>query len=322
MAGITADQLYEQIVNFEIESRLFGENWCESTQNFWLAWSLFGAIGYSLPIKSIAHDLRNFCSQFEAFNIWSIEHSINPHVLICGLIGIVFSVILFSELKKSTLSQNSEYKISMRCFFILPFIGLAILSYRYEWNYLLYHSHTYEFFMIYSIPSFIIFSHSRRIPTLTILLIGVFIAFPLSRSLENSTNSLIQKVDDYRSQTEIELGLSADRFSAAINAVEENSQSVNDIIYFLPDGGMNDLIIRTKMRTFATHFAGDNFPNIRKLTTTQPLNIYFLYDASLDKIPTFKNSLLSKFPQANAKTRIYSGTIIAEKIELSVSPNS
>ena len=56
------------------------------------------------------------------------------------------------------------------------------------------------------------------------------------------------------------------RFSQAIDYIENDSNNELDIIYFLPVGDMGDLVLRSKMRTIATHFSGDNF---RKLNLTE-----------------------------------------------------
>ena len=116
----------------------FGKFWGDSTKGAWLIWSLVAALGYSLPIKSIAHSVRDFGIQFEQFTEWIHRNSINEHVLLCGLVGLIFSIVLLSELKRCWQSLEEEHKVTMCCFFSLPFIGLGILAYRYEWNYLLY----------------------------------------------------------------------------------------------------------------------------------------------------------------------------------------
>ena len=79
---------------------------------------------------------------------------------------------------------------------------------------------------------------------------------------------------------------------------------------------MGDLILRTKMRSMATHFATDNFPNISKLETSQKLNIYCAYDTSIRKNQRFINSFEKKFPQSVSQKIIYSSEITVMKIEL------
>ena len=51
-----------------------------------------------------------------------------------------------------------------------------------------------------------------------------------------------------------------------------------DIIYFLPAGDMGDLVLRSKMRTMANHFAGGNFPNHLPYGTSKELYVYLSYD--------------------------------------------
>jgi hypothetical protein len=93
LTGITADQLYGEN-DSDIQAPLFGKFWGESTKGIWLLWSLISAPGYSLPIKEIAHHLRDFGIQFEHFLKLIHSYSINEHVLICGLAGFLFTIIL------------------------------------------------------------------------------------------------------------------------------------------------------------------------------------------------------------------------------------
>ena len=78
--------------------------------------------------------------------------------------------------------------------------------------------------------------------------------------MEKQINCFTAKAANLIGKTEKELGLSSSRFSAAIDIIEQDSNNTLDVLYFLPSGDMGDLTLRTKMRTLATHFAGDNFP--------------------------------------------------------------
>ena len=88
--GITADQLYSAN-DSDIQAPLFGKFWGESTKGAWLTWSLLASPGYSLPAKGIAHAIRDFGIQFIEFNNWLSRNSVNAHVLLCGILGILFS---------------------------------------------------------------------------------------------------------------------------------------------------------------------------------------------------------------------------------------
>ena len=316
LTGISADELYGSIVNYEIESRLFGHNWCESTQNPWLVWSLIAALGYSLPIKVITHGLRDFFIQFEEFTSWTLQNSINEHVLLCGLIGIIFSIIVISKLKVSSPMLKSEHNILMRCFLILPFLGLAILSYRYEWNYLLYHAHTYEFWLIFCIPSFLAFNYEIKIKLSTIAPLGVILMLPISETLTKFLLNTTQDKINHISTTERERGLSSSRFSEAIDFIENDSESDLDIIYFLPSGSMGDLVLRSKMRTLAMHFAGSNLAQVSPFKTSKALNIYIAYDKELSDLPKFIEATTKKFPNSELKNEVLKGSIIIKKIRI------
>ena len=214
--------------------------------------------GYSLPIKEIAHHLRDFGIQFEQFLKLIHSYSINEHVLICGLAGFLFTIILIYELKRCWEIIKTDNKITICCFLTLPFIGLGILAYRYEWNYLLYHAHTFEYWLIFAIPTFLVFSSLQKLKSWTVLLLGVIIALPMTSQLESKVRELWVNPTYQIGLTEKDLGLSSSRFSSAIDAIEEDSNNELDIVYFLPQGDMSDLILRTKMRTMAIHFAGEN----------------------------------------------------------------
>lgn len=313
--GSTANQLYSAN-DSDIQSPLFGKFWGESTKGVLLLWSFISAPGYSLPIKSIAHNFKDFVLQFPELTKWMESYAINVHVLICGIIGLIFTIMLFMEIKKSWSYLEIDHKISIMCFSLIPFIGLAVLANKYEWNYLLYHAHTIEFWIIFTIPTLIIFSHKTKSNQSSIILFAVITALPLNKILERTINSFKQNASNVISSTEKGLDLSSTRFSSAIEVVEKDTRNSLDILYFLPSGDMGDLILRTKMRTIATHFAGGNFPKTNELRTSKSLNVYCVYDSSLANITTFKNALKSKFPQAKFRKRIFSDNVIVDKIEL------
>lgn len=316
LTGISANELYTDIVNYEIENRLFGHNWCESTQNLWLIWSFIAAIGYSLPIKIIAHGLKDFFVQFEEFTTWTFQNSINEHVLICGLIGIVFSILFIVKFKVSSSFFNSKQRVIIICFFVLPFVGLAILSFRYEWNYLLYHMHTYEFWLIFCIPVFTSYCNEIKTKLTTILSLAIILALPITENLSKLTTKYLSNKYTYKSTTEKERGLSSSRFSQAIDYIENDSTNNLDVIYFLPSGNMGDLLLRTKMRTMATHFAGTNFPHLETFKTNQELSVYLAFNENLSKIPDFLQAISNKFPNSLQEKTILKGSIIVKKIKL------
>jgi hypothetical protein len=315
LTGITADQLYGEN-DSDIQAPLFGKFWGESTKGIWLLWSLISAPGYSLPIKEIAHHLRDFGIQFGQFSKLIHSYSINEHVLICGLAGFIFTIILVYELKRCWKIIRTDNKITICCFLTLPFIGLGILAYRYEWNYLLYHAHTFEYWLIFAIPTFLVFSSLQKLKSWTVLLFGVIVALPLTSQLESKVRELSANRTYQISLTEKDLGLSPSRFSAAIDAIEEDSNNELDIVFFLPQGDMSDLILRTKMRTMAIHFAGDNLGKKQAYQTTRELNVYCAYDAKLLENKFFTASLDNKFPQRKSKTNLFSKNVIVDRINL------
>ena len=315
LTGITADQLYEGN-DSDIQAPLFGKFWGDSTRGAWLLWSLVSAPGYSLPARDIAHGLRDFGMQFEQFTKWFDTYSINEHVLLCGIVGILFSIMLASELKRCWSALKTDHKITICCFLTLPFIGLGILASRYQWNYLLYHAHTSEFWLIFAIPTLLVYSSFQKLRPSSTILLGVIVALPLTTYLEKQINCFTAKAANLIGKTEKELGLSSSRFSAAIDIIEQDSNNTLDVLYFLPSGDMGDLTLRTKMRTLATHFAGDNFPKTSQLATAMPLNVYCAYDSFLTENDSFLKALDSKFPKKMSSEIIFSDQITVCKIQL------
>ena len=127
--------------------------------------------------------------------------------------------------------------------------------------------------------------------------------------------------EGFISSTEKERGLSSSRFSQAIDYIENDSENALDIIYFLPQGDMGDLVLRSKMRTLATHFAGGNFPQIQPLRTSKELNVYIAYDEELAEIPEFMHATSNKFQNAFSEEIISKGGIFVKKIRLLPSPS-
>ena len=312
--GITADQLYSAN-DSDIQAPIFGKFWGESTKGVWLIWSLIAAPGYSLPAQCIAHGVRNFGIQFREFVNWLEQNSVNEHVLLCGSLGFILSLLLLNELKKCWPKLNLDCRISLCCFYTLPFVGLAILAFKYEWNYLLYHAHTFEFWLMLCVPTFVAFSRLKIIKTSTVVLLAFMLVIPISNSFEKLVRCSLNKNNEFISNTEKERGLSSSRFSEAIDYIESDSNNNIDIIYFLPSGDMGDLILRSKMRVMATHFAGDNFPKLSSFKTSTELNVYLAYDKKLALIPNFLKATTQKFPNSDFENKVLKGNIIVRKIK-------
>jgi hypothetical protein len=318
MSGQTADKLYGNIVS-DVEAPLTGKHWLTSTRSVWLAWSFVAAPGYALPTKSLANGFRNLGKQFPRFCSWMDSHQINEHVLLAGLVGLALTLILLTQFFYIQHHLNYQLKVLVICFSTIPFIGLAILAYRFQWNYLLYHSHTYEFWWVLLIPIVIGIGIPQKMKFYNIVLIGVGIAFPITKNFETMVGKISNLGTHWASNTELQRGLTNSRFSKAIESIEKDSNNPLDVLFFLPAGDMGDLILRTKMRTLATHFSGNNFPNTGSFKTSQALNVYCAYDSSLASNKKFIDSFDSKFPQKIFKEVIHSEMITVLKITLTPS---
>ena len=314
-SGKTADQAYKQVAS-SVEAPLTGEHWMESTQGKWLLWSLVAAPGYSLPTKSIAMGIRDLGKQFKGFRYWMFEKKINDHVLLAGIFSIFLTMLLLFEGISAFRMLDLNFRIITLCFCVLPFVGLAILSHRFQWNYLMYHSHTFEFWLVMIIPTLVILSKAKYIGVRTFCLSGIILAFPIYKNVQSLAYQFPPASKAQISETESARGLSQSRFSGAIQFIEEDSASAQDILFFLPSGDSGDLVLRTKMRTLSTHFSGDNFPNINEFKSSCELNLYCAYDSSLSENHLFIEALHSKFPQAESREIIYSADVTVCKIRL------
>ncbi len=315
LSGTTSDQLYGSLVS-EVESPLTGKHWIRSTRSEWLIWSIIAAPGYALPPKEIANGLRDLGKQFPEFCAWMDTHSINEHVFLAGGIGLVLSCLLLLQIRSVFRFLDDHYKVLLLCFATIPFIGLALLAFRFQWNYLLYHSHTFEFWILFLIPILFATSNFHKLKLYSILLLGLCMAFPMVKNFDLLLNAVFGDEVSSISKTEMSLGLSGSRFSNSIDAIEEDSKSSSDILFFLPSGNMSDLILRTKMRTLATHFSADNFPKMSALTTSKALNVYCAYDSQLSENSSFLEALDSKFPQSSSRKLIFQKEISVLKIRL------
>ena len=63
LSGITADHFYSGN-DSDLQAPLFGKFWGNSTTGVLLIWSLISSPGYSLPMKEVAHGLRDLTMQF------------------------------------------------------------------------------------------------------------------------------------------------------------------------------------------------------------------------------------------------------------------
>ena len=314
-SGKTADQTYQQIVS-SVEAPLTGEHWMESTQGRWLLWSLVAAPGYSLPTKSIAIGVRDLAKQFQGFRDWMFERKINDHVLLAGILSIFLTFLLVFEGISAFPLLDLKFRIITTCFCVLPFVGLAILSQRFQWNYLMYHSHTFEFWLVFTIPTLVILSKAKYAGVRTCCLVGIMLAFPIYKNAQSLAYQFPPVSKSQISETESTRGLSLSMFSGAIQLIEEDSGCAQDILFFLPAGDSSDLVLRTKMRTLSTHFSADNFPISNQFKSSCELNLYCAYDSSLSENHLFMEALDSKFPQAESREIIYSEDVTVCKIRL------
>ena len=310
--GFDSHELYTA-PDYNQQSLLWGENFVESTRGKMLVLSALGSPGYALPIKPLIHSTRDFCLQFQSFIEWSSKNKTNVHAFICGTFGIVvlFLLILIIVRNKKVFSDLALQIFSV--FYIVPFLGLAILSNLHGFNYSLYSAHTIEYALLLMLPILMVWENSRQNSLAEKAFVRLLLALPVL----NIINLLPTNINEvFISSTEKDLGLSPSRFSSAIDTIEEDSNNELDIVFFLPQGDMSDLILRTKMRTMAVHFAGDNLVKKQEYQTSRELNVYCAYDSQLIENKFFIEALDNKFPQGKSKTTVLSKNVIVDRINL------
>jgi hypothetical protein len=315
--GFDSQTLYQN-QDYNEQSFLWGENFVESTKGKMLILSAFGSPGYALSIKPLIHSTRDFCLQFQSFIEWSSKNKTNVHAFICGTSGVIILVLLILLIVKNKKIFSNLAKRIFLVFYIVPFIGLAILSYLHGFNYSLYGTHTIEYALLLLLPILLVWEKSH----LNRLVYKAFVSLSLTLPLLSIINLLTtNSKEGFSSTTEKERGLSSSRFSQAIEYIEKDSENNLDIIYFLPAGDMGDLVLRSKMRILATHFAGGNFPQLAHFKSSKELNIYLAYDKELVEIPEFMQATSNKFQNALSEKTILKDGIFVHKIKLLPTPS-
>ena len=310
--GFNSHDLYTT-PDYNQQSLLWGEHFVESTKGKMLLLSALSSPSYALPLKTLMHSTRDFCLQFQTFIDWSNTNKINPHALICGIIGIMTLIPIILLIRKNQKHFPELSLAIFSIFYFIPFLGLAILSNLHGFNYSLYATHTIEYSLLLLIPIVMIWESSQRSHQGYKIFVSLILAIPLLHIIQ-----LFPKYPEIKfiSGTEKERGLSNSRFSKAIDYIENDSNNDLDIIYFLPSGDMGDLVLRTKMRNMAMHFAGDNFPQPSTFKTSKELYVYLAYDKKLSEIQKFKESIINRFPSSESEKKILKGEIFVKKIKL------
>ena len=299
--------------DYNQQSLLWGDHFVESTKGKMLLLSALGSPGYALPMKPLIHSARDFSLQFESFIDWSGENQVNVHAFVCGIFGIItlIPIILLIRKNKKHLSNLSQPIFSI--FYVIPFFGLAILSNLHGFNYSLYATHTIEYSLLLLLPIIMIWENSQPKRQACKTFVNLILAMPLLYLIQLFPKD---SEKEFISRTEKARGLSNSRFSEAIDYIENDSDNDIDIIYFLPAGDMGDLVLRSRMRTLTTHFAGDNFPQFPNIKSSKELNVYLAYDEKLSEIPKFLQATRDKFQNSIIGKKILKDSIIVQKIRL------
>ena len=312
LSGTSSNEMYSA-TSYNEQSLLWGNHFTESTKGPLLFLSTLGGSGYAMSPKQISHSARDFFLQFEDFRNWTDNLLANPHVLICGCFGLFFTSLLLFVAIQNWLIFSNRNRIIFSTFCILPFLGLSIVSYKHGFNYTLYATHTIEYFLILIFPIFLLWQNAIKFRRSVKFLFGLCVVIPMSIYAENFIQNLHFP---QRSNNELEMDFKPNRFSHAIEMIEQDSNNSLDVLYFMPQGNSEDLILRTKMRTMAIHFAGDNLGKKQAYQTSKEINVYCAYDSQLLENKFFMESLDNKFPQGKKKATLFSDNVIVDRINL------
>jgi hypothetical protein len=313
----TSNQFYSAH-DSDILGDLHGYHWKESTRGLWLVWGLIAGPGFALPSQGIALGVRDLFIQFEEVRMWLKQNKVNEHALFAGSIAVICTILIIISVFKTWHNLTEELRIVLISFLSLPFFGFAILSYKFGFNYLLYHAHTQEFSIIFLIPALVIVVQKKITTLFPFFITFVCIAIPVTSGIERITKQILYIEESNPSPTEEKLGLGPSIFSKSIKLIEEESNNRSDLLLFLPEGDMSDLVLRTKMRTCAIHFAGDNLIKKMPFKTAQDLTVYCAYPSHLANYKTFYNDIIHAFPQSVSFEKIHSEKIEVVRVKLEI----
>jgi len=320
MSGISSDELYSR-QDFNAQHELWGHFFEESTRGSVLAASLVASVGYASPTQMFSNKFRDFLLQFESYTELMESSGINPRILACCIFSIPFTFVIF------TMIITSRRSVGLTGFFLslslatIPFLGLAVVSFHHKYNYLIYHSYTKEFGVIFILISLIYLSRSEKTSNpnlfkrfLKFLILGGFVALPLIYNVKIYSSLITDVFDQVPISTyEQQQRFGPSKFSNSLQLISEDTNSSLDLCFFLCSGDQADHCLRTQMRSLSVHFAKDNLNKYHRLQSSKPLIIYCLMDKSLANDIDFVNNLKGKFPN-NSKISKFDPTTI--KIQL------
>jgi hypothetical protein len=314
--GISSEELYTN-QDYNAQHELWGKYFTESTRGGMLATSLLASIGYATPVKSFAHGFRDLVLQFENYSSFLHSHEINPRTLGCCILAIPFTLILFTALWKIKDLVSKREIILYSTLFVVPFLGFAFVSYQHGYNYLMYHSYTEEFAIIFLFFGLSYSIHAKGIVKhkfIGKILVTFFVALPIFSYGKVFCSTLYDSYfQSYASQYENQQSFGESKFSKSLQLTSSDSNSSLDICLFLCSGDQADHSIRTPMRTLSLHFAKGNLIHFPSLKTSRPLSVYCILDPLLSSDSSFEQSVIEKFPTSAKSTKLDS---LTWKVEL------
>lgn len=305
-SGLKSSEMYSN-QDFNAQSELWGDHFMESTKGPMLALSFAAGPGYALPIKPVLHGLRDMARQFSSIRSYLYKSKVNLPMLTIGLFALPLSTLLFITLVKFGRNLGLTGKSCYWSLGIVPFAGLAIISYHFGFNYVLYPAYTTEFSTTFSMLAITVlgFKANKVLSFIKTAMFAVCLAFPITSNLETSFQLFFSESENpFVSTYEKELSLGSSVFSRAIEKTFKDSKAEKDICLFLCAGNQEDFLLRTPMRNLSIHFAEDNLHEHESFHSSSPLNVYCLVDPKLKDNEKFLQTMFNKFPQDSFARKI------------------
>ena len=190
----------------------------------------------------------------------------------------------------------------------MPAFTFALISNLHSWNYLIYHSYTAEYSIIYVLFPMILFKRLSLTESKGFnirVTFSLLIALPLCsviNSISSKSFSAITSIEPSIYEKNSELGASI--YSSSLEEVTADSTSNNDVVIFFCAGNRGDSRLRTKFRSISLNFSEGNLGIIDSFDTSETVTAYCLVDPRLSTNKIFMRSMFKKFNTKFSRQKI------------------
>ena len=307
LTGISSNELYV-VQNYNLQHELWGRFFEETTRGKMLALSILSAPGYASPAQGIFNGFRDLLLHSEIYQSFLISKEINPRIMGCCLLAAPLSLIIGQTFWKTRKILSNEEIITLSSIIFMPAFTFALISNLHSWNYLIYHSYTAEYSIIYFLFPMILFKRLSLTESKGFNILVTFsllIALPLCsviNSISSKSFSAITSIEPSIYEKNSELGASI--YSSSLEEVTADSTSNNDVVIFFCAGNRGDSRLRTKFRSISLNFSEGNLGIIDSFDTSETVTAYCLVDPRLSTNKIFMRSMFKKFNTKFSRQKI------------------